>query len=154
MDTKLNRGILLLLTLLVFDGPVTVNQQVGTPTHVPAEDPGNDVLVATFDDLSRNVLDSLVAVLLLGERPGIESPFLANNYAIIRIFDSMDGDSRTITASRRAPRSHRGSAHLPDEVDQVAGLNSRARFAPPARGSVRTGCHRENPRSPLEQKSS
>ena len=66
MDTKLNRGILLLLTLLVFDGPVTVNQQVGTPTHVPAEDPGNDVL-ATFDDLSRNVLDSLVAVLLLGE---------------------------------------------------------------------------------------
>ena len=154
MNTKLNRGILLLLTLLVFDGPVTVNQQVGTPTHVPAEDPGNDVL-ATFDDLSRNVLDSLVAVLLLGERPGIESPFLANNYAIIRIFDSMDGDSRTITASRRAPRSHRGSAHLPDEVDQVAGLNSRARFAPPARGSVRTGCHRENPRrSPLEQKSS
>ena len=152
MDTKLNRGILLLLTP-VFDGPVTVNQQVGTPTYVPVDDPGNDVL-ATFDDLSRNILDSLVAV-LLGERPGIESPFLANNYAIIRIFDSMDGDSRTIIASRRAPKSHRGSAHLlPDEVDQIAGFNSRARFAPPARGSVRTGCHRENPRSPLEQKSS
>jgi hypothetical protein len=56
MDTKLNMGILLLLTP-VFDGPVTVNQQVGTPTHVPAEDRGNDVL-ATFDDLSsRNILD-------------------------------------------------------------------------------------------------